>query len=327
MGKISIVVPCYNMEKKVKRCISSIKKQSYKEFEVLMIDDGSKDKTKEVIKKAIATDKRFKYYYKKNGGLSSARNYGLERATGKYICFIDSDDYIEKDYLKELYNSIIENDSDISICYFSRVYENKTNINHIEDGFSNLIKFPAAWNKLYKTSLFKDNDINYPIGKWYEDLGTFPKLYMISNNVSIIEKSLYNYIQNSASIMHTYDDRIYQMYDIIEDIESFAKKKRLYSKYKNNLEFMNIYHVLVGTKYRASFRKDFDIETVKSILNYVEKKYPKWYRNNDAKKLSFIFRVFLYLISKKHFKIIYILLKLFNRYMNLWLNYIRSMKR
>ena len=317
MGKISIVVPCYNMEKKVKRCISSIKKQSYKEFEVLMIDDGSKDKTKEVIKKAIATDKRFKYYYKKNGGLSSARNYGLERATGKYICFIDSDDYIEKDYLKELYNSIIENDSDISICYFSRVYEDKINLNPIKSGFNNLLKYPAAWNKLYKTSLFKDNDITYPLGKWYEDLGTFPKLYMTSSNVSIVEKSLYNYIQNSSSIMHTYDDRIYQMYDIVESIESFAKSKKLYKKYKDNLEFMNIYHVLVGTTYRASFTKDFSKHTIQKILIYVEKKYPNWYKNSGIKELSFAFKMFLFLLNKRQYKLLYILLSKLNRKMDL----------
>jgi hypothetical protein len=263
------------MEELVEKCIFSIKNQSYTNFEAIFVDDGSQDRTKEIIEKNIEDDERMRYVYKENGGLSSARNFGLERATGKYVCFIDSDDYVEKDFLMELYNNLIENDSDISICYFYRVYENKIELNKVKDGVYNLVRFPAAWNKLYKTALFKDNGILFPPGKWYEDMGTFPKLYMMTNRISIVEKPLYNYIQNSSSIMHTFDERIYDAYDMAETNEEFARKNNIFDKYHDVLEYINIYHILVGTIYRSSFMDDFNVDTVKDILKYVEDKYPK----------------------------------------------------
>ncbi len=253
------------MEKNMKKCISSIKKQSYKNIEVILVDDGSKDKTKQVIKKNIDNDIRFKYYYKKNGGVSSARNFGLKKATGEYICFIDSDDYVEKDFIKLLYESIKENNSDVAACYFNRIYGDKVNINTVTSNFYDLIKYPAPWNKMYKMSLFKESNIEFLEGKWYEDLGVSSKILMLSNNISIVDKPVYNYIflSNSSSIMHTYDDRIYQIYDIVEDIEQFAKENKLYEKNYKNIEFIHIYHILVGTIYRSSFKGDFSKETVK----------------------------------------------------------------
>lgn len=317
MEKISIIIPCYNMEKRVKRCINSIKKQSYKNFEAILVDDGSKDGTKDVIKKNITNDKRFKYYYKKNGGLSSARNYGLKKAKGDYICFIDSDDFIERDYLNLLYQSIIENNSDISVCYFNRVYESFTNINKIGDGFFELVKYPAAWNKLYKAKLFKENNILFPEGKWYEDLGTFPKLLMLSSNISIVKQPLYNYIQNSSSIMHTYDDRVYQIYDIVEDIERFAIDRKIYQENYANIEFIHIYHILIGTIYRSSFMSDFSKDTLIKIAEYVQSKYPNWYKNKYIKTLPISFKIFLCLLENKNYYIIYLLLKKFNSKFNL----------
>lgn len=317
MDKISIIIPCYNMEELVEKCISSIKNQSYTNFEAIFVDDGSQDRTKEIIEKNIEDDERMRYVYKENGGLSSARNFGLERATGKYVCFIDSDDYVEKDFLMELYNNLIENNSDISICYFYRVYENKIELNKVKDGVYNLVRFPAAWNKLYKTSLFKDNGILFPPGKWYEDMGTFPKLYMMTNKISIVEKPLYNYIQNSSSIMHTFDERIYDAYDMAETNEEFARKNNIFDKYYNVLEYINIYHILVGTIYRSSFMDDFNVDTVKDILKYVEDKYPNWNKNEGIKHLPLFFRIYFKALHRKQYKLVVFLLKRLNDKMDI----------
>ncbi|WP_067040107.1 glycosyltransferase family 2 protein [Methanobrevibacter sp. YE315] len=316
MEKISIVIPCYNMEKLVAKCISSIKNQSYTNFEAIFVDDGSQDSTEKVIKENIKDDERMKYVYKENGGLSSARNFGLEISTGKYICFIDSDDYIDKDYLMELYNNLIENDSDISICYFYRVYDKKTELNKVKEGFYNLVRFPAAWNKLYKTSLFKENDISFPLGKWYEDLGTFPKLLMKSKKISIVKKPLYYYIQHSSSIMHTYDDRIYQIYDITETNEDFAKKNDIFNKYYDELEYINVYHILVGTVYRSSFRDDFNADTIKEMVNYVNEKYPNWHENKGIKQLPLFYRIYLKALHHNQYGLIIFLLKTLNSKIN-----------
>ncbi len=316
MDKITIVVPCYNVENNIEKCISSIKNQSYTNFEAIFVDDGSTDKTKEEIQKYIDDDERMIYAYKENGGPSSARNFGIEKADGEYICFVDSDDYIEKDYLKELYENLIENNSDIALCYFNRVYENKTTLNKVHPGFDNLIKFPAAWNKICKTSLFKDNDIRYPVGKVSEDLCAFTKLLMITENVSIVEKPLYQYIQYSTSISHACDDRIFDVYDIIKDLEEFAHKNNVFDKVKQHLEFISIYHILIGTVYKASFRKDFNIDTIKEIYKSVNSKHPNWIKNEGINTLPLFYRTYLKALNMKSFRLIYILLKLLNNKIN-----------
>ena len=121
---ISIVVPIFNVEAWLSRCLNSIHQQTYRNFEVLLIDDGSTDNSSSICKNFLKKDSRFKYFRKKNGGLSDARNYGLDCAKGKYIIFIDSDDYIEPEYVKTLYSNIQDTNADVAICGFNRVNEN-----------------------------------------------------------------------------------------------------------------------------------------------------------------------------------------------------------
>lgn len=313
---ISIVVPCYNVSKIVNKCFDSLVNQTYKNIEILFVDDGSKDNTKDVLKELIKNDDRCFYYHKKNGGLSSARNHGLKYIKGKYVCFIDSDDYVTEDYVEKLYNNIIENNTKISICDIDRVYSDHNSINKMDETTIEMCRFPAAWNKMYLSSLFKDYDIEFPEGKWYEDLGTTPKLTLLED-YSIVNEPLYKYVQNDSSIMHTYDDRIYQIYEIVESLESFCIKNNIYYDKRENLEFINIYHILVGTIFRSSFRNEFKMKDIKEIYNYVSTKYPDWFKNKYKKKLGLVFKVYL-LCLKLHFNLlVYIMLKLFGKKVSL----------
>lgn len=316
MDKISIVIPCYNVADNIEICINSVKGQSYENFEALFIDDGSTDRTRDVILKNIENDDRMKYIHKENGGVSSARNLGIENATGKYICFIDSDDNVENDFLEQLHGSLIENGTDIAICYFNRIYEDKTSVNEVKNGFYHLIRFPAPWNKICRTSLYKDNNIRFPDARLSEDLCSTSKLLMLTDKVSVVEKPIYNYIQNPTSSMHTYDDRIYEIYPITEDIENFAKDKGLYDKFYDELEYINIYHILIGTVYRASFRDDFNRDALKEMKDYVDRKYPNWPENKGIKELPAFYRVYLKALSKEQFAVIQLLLKILNKRIN-----------
>lgn len=311
---ISIIVPCYNVEEYIERCINSIKGQTITNFEVLLIDDGSLDNTKQVINELIKNDSRFKYYYKKNGGLSDARNFGLKKIKGKYVCFIDSDDYVEKEYLEKLYYGIIDNNVPVSICDIKRVYDTEFTIDNIDEFKVKTCMKPAAWNKMFLKDLFKN--IGFPVGKWYEDLGTTPKI-TIQNKYYIIKEPLYNYVQNSSSIMHTYDDRIFNIYEIIENVEEYIKNQDYNKENETILEFMNVYHILVGTVYRASFHKEYSVRMIKEIYEYVFKKYSKWSQNEYIKKLPLIYRLHLMMLRFHLFYFIYILLKLFNKKLHL----------
>ena len=306
---ISIIVPCYNVEKYVKKCIDSIKKQSYTNFEVILVDDGSTDHTASIIRQNIKSDKRFKYYHKKNGGLASARNFGLKKAKGKYISFIDSDDYVEKDYLKLLHSSIVDENADLAVCYYATVFNDHSNTIVVDNTIPSLLIHTSSCNKLFDANLFRKNSITYPEGRWYEDTPVITKFIMQNPKISLVKQPLYNYVQRDSSITHTYDDRIFQIYEILQDIEDYAKSQNLYQDYREAIEYLYIFHVLVTTIYRSSFRPDFSVAKIKNILDYVTLKYPNWPDNPYIKTLSLQYRACLYLLKKRRLSLLYLLLK------------------
>ena len=122
MTKISIIIPVYNGEKYIEKCLDSIKNQTFKDYEVLIINDGSKDNTKKLIEKYL-NDKRFKLFNRTNHGIGASRNFGLDESSGEYICFIDSDDYVDKKYLEKLYNKILKENLDIVVCNYIELSE------------------------------------------------------------------------------------------------------------------------------------------------------------------------------------------------------------
>lgn len=165
---ISVIIPIYNVEKYLRQCLESVINQNYREYEVILVNDGSTDSSKKIAIEFCEKYNNIKFIDKVNGGLSSARNAGLEVANGEYIVFIDSDDYIRSDYLEKLYQSISQNDSDISICNLVKVYEKKgeeekgnldvnctkwySNVDVLKMIFEGKI-FCYAWDKIYKKSL------------------------------------------------------------------------------------------------------------------------------------------------------------------------------
>lgn len=213
---ISVVVPIYNVEKYLERCVDSIINQTYKNIEILLINDGSKDSSYEICKNAQNKDKRITTFSKENGGLSDARNYGLERAVGEYICFIDSDDYINPKMIEKLYEQIEEKNSDIAIVHYNIVNDGEVNNQEITDLKENTYEYNSesairqlfnedsfrdfAWNKLYKKTLFEN--IRYPFGKLMEDLGTTYLLFDNSEKISYSKLPLYYYVQREGSILN-----------------------------------------------------------------------------------------------------------------------------
>ncbi|CDB75077.1 glycosyltransferase [Clostridium sp. CAG:265] len=214
--EISIIVPVYNVEKYLKRCIDSILNQSFTDFELILVDDGSTDNSGEIIDEYAIKDERIKVIHKENGGLSSARNVGIEYSKGNYIAFVDSDDYINKNMYKILYKNAIKYNAEISICNFEYVYENddvdeeqdiisekisvNNNIESLEKLYSSEnIQFIVAWNKLYKKNLFEK--IRYDYGKYHEDEFIIHKLLYKCNKSVYCYDKLYYYLQRNGSIM------------------------------------------------------------------------------------------------------------------------------
>ena len=210
--KFSIIVPVFNVEKYLSSCLESILKQTYDNFEVIIVDDGSTDNSYKIIEEYSKSDKRFKKYKKKNGGVSSARNYGITKATGDYILFVDSDDTINTKLLEVLNAKIIECDSIDLIKYNMEFIGSGKNLDTNET--FNELNGEDAFLKLYSNSLFVcpvcyaykrtfwlENNFLYAVGRIHEDYGLTPNIVLKANKVSAIDFVGYNYYLRENSIM------------------------------------------------------------------------------------------------------------------------------
>ena len=214
--QVSVIVPIYNVEEYLDHCLSTIEKQTFRDFEVLLINDGTPDNSMDIAKRYAEKDKRFLIFNKENGGLSDARNYGLERAKGEYIVFVDSDDYLHEDYLKELYSQCTKHQADMSYCRFWHTYlksgikmpslNPRKSVIERDKALKMLIRdnfmHSYAWNKMYKRSLFDDNNIKYPI-MYFEDVATTARLLFNANKIAVSDRYLYYYVRRAGSIMST----------------------------------------------------------------------------------------------------------------------------
>lgn len=214
MECVSIIVPVYNVEEYLERCIKSILSQTYKNIEILLIDDGSTDSSREICDYYQTVDNRIKVFHKSNGGLSDARNFGIEKSNGDYLTFLDSDDWIDKYYVEKLLLLCQKYDADISICNYLATYNEMDVINRNNAEKILLVtnheamkyfftkyntQFTIACAKLYSKSLF--NNIRFPYGKLHEDEFTTYKLLYAAKKIVFTEEQLLFYWQRSDGIM------------------------------------------------------------------------------------------------------------------------------
>lgn len=215
---ISVIIPIYKVEEYLDHCIKSIVEQTYRKLEIILVDDGSPDKCPLKCDEWAERDERIRVIHKKNGGLSDARNVGMSIATGSYISFIDSDDWISPDFYEKLYRSITESNAQIAASGIVWAYNDHLQYDdfiydrHIfsaEDALKTLIQgrgfYAVAWNKLYKKSLF--DGIEFPIGKLHEDEFVTYKLVGKATKLVLCQKVFYYYRQREGSIMKEWSIR------------------------------------------------------------------------------------------------------------------------
>lgn len=252
---VSIIMPIYNVEKYLDKCIQSVLSQTYKNMEIILVDDGSSDNSPKICDKYASMDERVKVIHKQNGGMSDARNAGLEIALGKYIEFVDSDDYMAENMVETLYKNICEYNADISLCshyivreetmvtdasYEKNVY---TNSQVIEEFLLDTKIRSYVWNKMFKASLFEK--IKFQKGRVFEDLLVIPMLFAEASKIIFDDTPLYYYVQREGSVLHTqtpelrtaYIEATFEVYEFIKS--KFANMEKFYN--------YNIAHITINT--------------------------------------------------------------------------------
>jgi len=266
MSKVSIIVPIYNVENYLARCLDTCLSQTYEDIEVICINDGSTDLSYEILKHYEKFDSRIKIIDKQNGRLSSARNAGLEVAKGDYILFVDSDDYISSTTVERLYNNAKANDSDVVIFDYvnwnekqncANIYTNTEISNkYINTPFNcdtidvNEYRyiFVATWNKLYKRSLIKE--IKFFEGVIYEDIPYWAEVYTKAKKITYIPEPFYYYRTNrTGRIMEQGGENLFNIIPVYEKAEKAFKDAGKWDKYKHSfhIALMNDYLLKLRT--------------------------------------------------------------------------------
>ncbi|GFI42006.1 glycosyltransferase family 2 protein [Thomasclavelia cocleata] len=288
---ISVIVPVYNVEKYLNCCIESIINQTYQNIEIILVDDGSTDKSGYICDNYAKKDNRIKVIHKTNGGLSSARNYGIDKANGKYITFIDSDDYISKHYCQILLETLMKYDADISIGNYKRVNENIQDDLDISDYnidtltgkeacfklyTKQMVQFTTAWGKLYKSSFFEK--YRYPIGKIHEDEYVTYKMLFESKKVVALDEQIYFYRVNMDGIMLSKFSL--KRFDIMQAFE----ERMVYFKEHNQYELMRL-----TEKEKDKILAQYNII---ARSEHIDRKIPKQYKMNLFKAIKILKGIF-----------------------------------
>lgn len=289
MPKVSVIVPVYNVEKYIEKCLDSLVNQTLKDIEIIIVNDGSKDNSIKIINKYLSNHKNIVYLEKQNGGLSDARNYGMKYAKGDYIAFLDSDDYVDKTIYEKMYNKAIQENADFVECDFYWVYPNKKkeDVGYIYKNKKEMLTYArvVAWNKLIKREIIKEK---FPLKLNYEDVEFFYKLIPNINRFSFVKEPLIYYIQREDSIVNKQNYKTGQIFNVLNNVLDYYKKMKIYDEYSEELEYTYTRILLCSSlkrivKIKDKVAKERLLDETWQNLNT---KFPDWKKNKILSRHS-----------------------------------------
>ncbi len=318
--KVSLIIPVYNVEDYLRKCFDSVAAQTYKNLEVIIVNDGSTDNSLEIINEYTAKFDNMTCYTIENRGLGGARNFGMEKATGEYLFFLDSDDYIENTCIEKLLTAAINSGSDISVCNNYDVSENGdillTYKNQYKNSVTSLAEEPellfnrvCAWGKLYKRELFCD--LQFVSRLWYEDMRLTPKLLLKAEKICYVDDCLLYYLQRQGSIMNNSNlKRNLEIIDVFNDVIKYFEDKGKYAQFKNELEFLIIEHIAVAAVTRVAQGDSSDkTDVLREFDNYLNG-FKDLYNNPYLKTQEKNRKIILWLNRHKLYWITKLIMKL-----------------
>ena len=289
MPLISVVVIAYNMENYLKKCLDSLANQTLKDIEIIVVNDGSTDETENIMKLYTKKFKNIKGFTKENGGISSARNYGISKATGQYIAFLDSDDYVEVDMYEKMCSKAKNGNFDVVVCNHTLVGESGEKLGRGSANIKNdlltkeevknfaLEISTMPWDKIYKRELLENvwfRDI------WSEDVDFAMKLFPLYESIGVVDDYMVNYLQRDGSACRVSDERIYDYFDICSGVWKYYQDNGYYEEYAKQVEYFYVKSLVVVFMKKAAelpcrdeYKKAY--EMVKKTLREVAPKY-RW---------------------------------------------------
>ena len=312
MPKVSVIVPIYNVENYIEKCLETLVNQTLEDIEIILVNDGSKDNSEVIAKRFLKNyPEKIVYLEKENGGLSDARNYGIPYAKGEYVAFLDSDDYVEKDMYEKMYTLAKKENSDMVQCnfYWEYIEEQKRKLGDLEE-YQNkkemIVKGRVeAWNKLIRREVLENPDIRFPKGLRYEDMEFTYKLVPFINKVSFIKEPFVHYVQRGNSISNSQNERTGEIFDILDNVIKFYKEKNIYEEYKNELEYIYVKTLFCRSLARITQIANPEIQErlIEKTWNSVNEKFPNWKKNPILKKGKSVKDIYLKTINKTTYKI------------------------
>ncbi len=279
--KVSVIIPVYNTKDYLKKCLDSLINQSLAEIEILAVDDGSTDGSGEILKEyAQKYPKKFKAFFKENGGQASARNLALLHAKGEYLGFVDSDDWVDTEMYLEMYQKAKSEDADIVICDTTDHYPDRDVYHHASQFTDKFKVTPSACNKIFRREFV--GEIDFPVGLWYEDFEFTTKNLMLTEKISVIHKGFYHcHCRQVSTMTNNNAQKNLDIITVLGNLSNFVEQNGLMEKYSDVLEYLYIEHILITTVNRLQIQKNSEKnQIIKQMVKEIKLKYPHFYKSS-----------------------------------------------
>ena len=302
--KISVIVPVYQVEKYLEKCLNTLVRQSLREIEIIAVNDGSRDRSEEILARFQKDfPEKLLVFKKENGGLSDARNFGMDFARGDYITFLDSDDWVDLDLYERMWKKAEETGADAVACPIRYVWEDPNRSpKEISCGIPAYCEgedckavftrfYPAVWNKIYKRSVLLESGVRFKKGAFFEDVEFSHRLFPYLSSLASIEIASVNYLQREGSITSRPDKRLFDYLTNFESVLAWFREKNLFSPWEKELEYVTCRYLFATFLKRAGGLDPADFESaIEKSFSFVEENFPHrkknpYYLKNGAKGL------------------------------------------
>lgn len=322
MPKISVVVPVYNVEAYLEKCARSILTQSERDLELLLIDDGSTDRSGALCEEIAGTDTRVRVVHQENRGLGGARNTGIEEARGEWIIFPDSDDWLEPETIERALKAAESTGAEMSLFAFRSVDMQGGTISeqfeslpegvplNLQEHRDLLLIAPTAWSKLYRTDLFRRTGVRYPSRVWYEDVRTTTKLLPSCRSVVYTGYIGYNYLQRPGSIMNNMNlSRNREIIDAFDDILGWYREQGLFDEYRMELLHLTVSHIYLTASVRVLCQNPGH-PLIGEFCRFVKREFPDYRKDIYHDRFTRNQRIALKLLERRMISLLHLIFKL-----------------